>query len=79
LGSTYGGSAASTWARAPREAELKHQDPAQLTLTTPPVSPQVQKFPVPMPTGTQPIAAPDEGGHRQAQDVGVDAHADGVA
>jgi hypothetical protein len=53
-------------------------DPAQLTLTTPFVSPQEQKFPAPIPTGTQPSPELDDGGQRHAQDVGVDAHAAGV-
>jgi hypothetical protein len=45
---------------------------------TPPVSLQVQKFPVPIPTGAQPKLALDAGGQRHAQDVGVDAQAAGV-
>jgi hypothetical protein len=48
-------------------------------LTTPPVSLQVQKFPVLIPTGMQPTAAPPEGGQRHAQDVGDDAQAAGVS
>lgn len=62
--------------RPPRFVQF--QDPAQLTLTTPPVSVQEQKFPAPMPTGTQPSAELDDGGQRHAQDVGVDAQAAGV-
>jgi hypothetical protein len=55
------------------------QAPAQLTLTTPPVSLQVQKFPAPIPTGAQPTDVLDVGGQRQAHEVGVDAHAAGVS
>jgi hypothetical protein len=42
------------------------------------VSSQVQKLSWIMPIGTQPGAAPDAGGHRQAQEVGADAQAAGV-
>jgi hypothetical protein len=59
----------------PRFVQL--HDPAQLTVANPAVSVQEQKFPVPMPTGTQPSAVLEVGGQRQAQD-GVDAHAAGV-
>jgi hypothetical protein len=48
-------------------------------LTTPFASPQEQKYPSLMPTGTQPIAGFEEGGQRHAQDVGDDSHAEGVA
>jgi hypothetical protein len=48
-------------------------------LTTPPVSVQEQKFTAPMPAGTQPNPGLDDGGQRHAQDVGIDAHAGGVA
>ena len=54
------------------------QTPAQLNLTTPAVSLQVQKSPVPMPTGAQLGPVPETGGQRHAHDVGVDAHAAGV-
>jgi len=47
-------------------------------VTTPPLSLQVQKSPAPIPTGTQLGDAPVDGGQRQAQDVGVAAHAVGV-
>jgi hypothetical protein len=44
----------------------------------PPVSSQVQKLPWLIPTGTQPNAVPDASGHRQEQEVGADAQANGV-
>jgi hypothetical protein len=60
-------------------SRFQFQEPAQLTLTTPPVSVQEQNMPAPMPTGTQPSPELDDGGQRHAQEVGVVAHADGVA
>jgi hypothetical protein len=54
------------------------QAPAQLILTTPPVSLHVQKFPVLIPTGMQPTAGLPASGQRHVQDVGDDTQAAGV-